>query len=222
MLLPSEDVTVNPDTTKEILTKACNILYGMATNSINQDLINVAFNTLLQRFPSITIQDVKNAFNGAEIDKKAYVSLTRDELLLPIKNYWTKKIRLLSKINEIEREENQRLIDLDAVEQFKQRCLLKFEQSKEKKEWIGTPCEAFIVLKHQKETHTREVVNHYIKTFGLQEKINFETKIRRENQTAKSVDLAGLKTEVVTGWLDKLQDPNWIIANEYMNEFFKK
>jgi hypothetical protein len=105
MLSSGELCTSNPKETKRILVSASNMLFGISTEAINTDLINVCFKAICDRFKDITIEDVKNSYAMSEIEKKAYTTLTREELLQPIKEYLHKKNILISEMLEIEANE---------------------------------------------------------------------------------------------------------------------
>jgi len=218
MLTNSEFITVNPIKTKEILISVCNVLFGMGKDSINSDLINISFKAISDKFVGITIQDVRNAYNDAEIDKKQYVSLTRDELINPVKQYWSKKITLLAKIKEVEKElevENEGKI---LKEKFEVESMQIFKESLNQKKWLGTPINAFSILTQQKEKNTNEISSK----FTQDEKNDLYQKCLRENNSAKHIELDKCEKKEVESWLEKLIDPKWLFANELMKLYFER
>jgi hypothetical protein len=216
MLETSEFATANPKAVKEILISVCNILFGMAKDSISSDLVNISFKAISDKFVGITIQDVKNAYQDVEIDKKQYVSLTRDELILPIKTYWAKKMKLLAKIKDIELESEKEKYSEAEKERFEFESMRIFSESLEQKKWIGTPVNAYSVLSQQKAKGTNEVAGK----FSDQQKKEIYEKCVRENESAKHVDIEKCDKIQVIYWLEMLQNPKWIFANELMKMYF--
>jgi hypothetical protein len=218
MLEISEFVTENPKAVKDILISVCNILFGIAPTNINTDLINVSFKTISDKFIGITVQDIRNAYQDAEIDKKAFVSITRDELILPIRQYWSKKITLLSKIKEVEQQvdaENQSNI---LKERFKMESLQVLNESIEAKIWLGTPVNAFSILSQHKESLNNVITGK----FEQSEKDELYQKCLKENNTAKHIELDKCDKKEVNKWLEKLVDPKWIFANELIKLYFER
>lgn len=216
MLEASEFATANPKAVKEILISVCNILFGMAKDSISTDLVNISFKAISDKFVCITIQDVKNAYQDAEIDKKQYVSLTRDELILPIKLYWAKKMKLLAKIKDVEIEFEREKESEREKELFEIESMRIFNKSIECGEWMGTALNAYSVLSQQKTKGTNEVAGK----FSDQQKKEIYEKCVRENESAKHVDIEKCDKTQVIYWLEMLQNPKWIFANELMKMYF--
>ena len=218
MLVVSESVAENSKVVKDILISVCNILFGISPTNINTDLINVSFKTISDKFIGITIQDIKNAYQDAEIDKKAFVSITRDELILPIKQYWSKKNNLLAKIKEIENEVNAENQSKFLREQFQKESLRILNESLNQKIWLGTPVNAFSILSQHKANGNDEIIGKFEKS----EKAELFKKCLNENNTAKHIDLDKCDKKEVYKWLEKLVDPKWIFANELIKLYFER
>ena len=218
MLEASEFVTVNPKAVKDILISVCNILFGLAPTNINTDLINISFKAISDKFIGITVQDVKNAYQDAEIDKKQYVSITRDELILPIKLYWSKKLTLLSKIKEVEKQIDSENESKVMRERFEIESLQILNDSISKKVWLGTPVNAFSILSQHKANGNNEITGK----FEQLEKDELYQKCLRENNSAKHIELDKCEKEEVNKWLEKLIDPKWLFANELIKLYFER
>lgn len=218
MLETSEYITENPKTVKDVLISVCNILYGISPANINTDLINVTFKAISDKFIGITIQDIKNAYQDAEIDKKAFVSITRDELILPIKQYWNKKIILISKIKEVEREIEQKKESDILRQRFEMESLQILNESIKSKVWLGSPINAFSILRQHKANGSDEITGK----FEQSEKDELFKKCLNENNTAKHIELDKCEKEEVAKWLEKLLDPKWIYANELIKLYFER
>ncbi len=218
MLEASEFVTVNPKAVKDILISVCNILFGISPTNINTDLINISFKAISDKFIGITIQDVKNSYQDAEIDKKQYVSITRDELILPIKLYWSKKLTLLSKIKEVEKQIDSENESKIMRERFEIESLQILNDSISKKVWLGTPVNAFSILSQHKINGNNEITGK----FEQIEKDGLYQKCLRENNSAKHIELDKCKKEEVNKWIEKLIDPKWLFANELIKLYFER
>lgn len=218
MLETSEFISANPKATKDVLISVCNILFGISPANINTDLINISFKAVSDKFIGITIQDIKNAYQDAEIDKKAYVSITRDELILPIKQYWNKKIVLISKIKEVEREIEQKKESDILRQRFEMESLQILNESIKNKVWLGLPVNAFSVLSQHKANGSDEIVGK----FEQSEKDELFRKCLKENSTAKLIELEKCDKQEIIKWLEKLVDPKWTFANELMKLYFER
>lgn len=218
MLETSEFISANPKATKDVLISVCNILFGISPTNINTDLINVSFKAISDKFIGITIQDIKNAYQDAEIDKKAFVSITRDELILPIKQYWSKKNNLLAKIKEIENEVNAENQSKFLREQFQIESLRILNESLNQKIWIGSPVNAFSILSQHKANGNDEIIGKFEKT----EKAELFQKCLKENSTAKLIELEKCDKQEIIKWLEKLVDPKWTFSNELIKLYFER
>lgn len=86
------DLVVNskPIVTNKLMSYA-KVLYGVTPENLPVELFQLVLKFLTENLSEITVNDIDLAFQNATIEKREYVSLTRDELLLPIKTYWAKK-----------------------------------------------------------------------------------------------------------------------------------
>jgi hypothetical protein len=103
------------------LIQIAEVLYGVKPDNLIPDFWNMCFKAITERFSKLTILDLQNAFNCAQIEKKDYLRLTRDELLNPISEYWKKKGVILMEVENFRRKE---VREIEAINQQK-----KFEQN---------------------------------------------------------------------------------------------
>jgi hypothetical protein len=116
------------------LMNYCKILYGVTPENLPIELFKSVIKILIERFPQITVKDIENSFEYTIIEKREYTSLTRDELLQPIRDYWNTKILVKSQIDKIQKEKYNEQIGRQKYLQFISLCKQKYIDSlKEKK-----------------------------------------------------------------------------------------
>lgn len=116
------------------LVNASQVLFGKNVENIPKILFDSSYQAIIDRFINITVDDIKNSYRDSIIEKKEYVSLTRDELIEPIKNYWNKKLKVQIEIDkcirlsEEEKENEQKQIDFfnNSKEKYKESLMKGF------------------------------------------------------------------------------------------------
>lgn len=116
------------------LVNASQVLFGKNVENIPKILFDSSYQAIIDRFINITVDDIKNSYRDSIIEKKEYVSLTRDELIEPIKNYWNKKLKVQIEIDkcirlsEEEKENEQKQIDFfnNSKEKYKESLIKGF------------------------------------------------------------------------------------------------
>jgi len=129
----------------KILIDAANVLFGINADGISKELTDAVFQAISDRFVGIRINDIQEAFRDAQIEKKPYVSISRDELIEPIFSYWRKKQFILSAIKDIESVEIENQDAILKAERFKAEAMDTFNLSVHNKKWSGNPFQAFII-----------------------------------------------------------------------------
>lgn len=84
------------------------IRYGLNSDNVSPDLLEAIYDACINFHEKLTIDDLRNCFNHAQIEKKQYQKITLDEFIEPIKSYI-----------QVKQVSRQVLIDLQ-VEQQKQ------------------------------------------------------------------------------------------------------
>lgn len=120
MYLESDLVLNNQIQLETFLYDAIQVLFGVRPSNLNSTLLDSLFIAITDRFINITILDVQNSFRYAQIEKKQYVSLTRDEILQPINDYWFKKGQVSAKINEFDNRSFEEVEELNKQKAFLQ------------------------------------------------------------------------------------------------------
>lgn len=151
ILQPSKLCSENEIEVIGILQQVCEIYYGLSPVNLNINLWLASFDAICERFKGITIQDIQNSYRYAEIEKKAYTTLTRDELINPVVEYWIKRNILLA---EIEKMQNAKVEELQAVEadrNFKMKAKQLYFDSLNEGKWLGDEFEADTIARNFKE-----------------------------------------------------------------------
>jgi hypothetical protein len=149
MLQESESVENAPDKVIELFYLASSSIFGVRSENLNTELFQLALLALPNRFKGITIQDIRNSYFETEIVKREYVSLTRDELLQPISDYWTKKQNLIQQLKLIEVEQDKIALEKQKEIDFynEARELYKLSVSQTYPEWLGDMFQAKVLAR---------------------------------------------------------------------------
>ena len=149
------------------------VLYGVTPENLPVELFQLTLKFIIDNFKGITINDVDLAFQSAEIEKREYVSLTRDELLKPIKIYWNQKELVKSEYNKILEVENEKIEVLKKEAEFKKESLKVYIDSLEKGEFL------------MDEFQSNSIYKHFLKVFSEDEIESFKLEAKREYKERK-------------------------------------
>lgn len=144
MLQDSEPITANPKEVMELMVKAARVLFGVSVDDekVHPDLWRVSYAWIAERCIGLTVNDVRNAYNDAVIEKRQFVSITRDELTSPIMDYFKKKQMVLSERLKAE----QTILESQQVEKdaqtFRNEAIELYKKCLESKKWTGTEFQA--------------------------------------------------------------------------------
>lgn len=123
------------------------VLFGVHPDKILKSLIDAVYVAITDRFVGIRVHDLTECFKTAEIEKKQYVSISRDEVIEPIQKYWKKKQFIISKIRDKEMEVEEQEKNFQSEQDFIEESKSIFEKSKEEIKWLGSPFHAFVLVK---------------------------------------------------------------------------
>ena len=151
ILQPSKLCSENEIEVIGILQQVCEIYYGLSPVNLNINLWLASFDAICERFKGITIQDIQNSYRYAEIEKKAYTTLTRDELINPIVEYWIKRNILLAEIEKIQNAKVEELQAVEADRNFKMKAKQLYIDSLNEGKWLGDEFEADAIARNFKE-----------------------------------------------------------------------
>jgi len=147
MLQESESVENAPDKVIELFYLASSSIFGVRSENLNTELFQLALLALPNRFKGITIQDIRNSYFETEIVKREYVSLTRDELLQPISDYWTKKQNLIQQLKLIEVEQEKIVLEKQKEIDFYNEARELYKESLKGGEWLGDMFQAKVLAR---------------------------------------------------------------------------
>jgi hypothetical protein len=134
-----------------ILMSNARVLYGLNTDNLPVELWQVSFNAICERFNGIKVHDIQNAFKYSVIEKKAYTTLTRDELLQPISEYWSKRMILLSELEYFDKISNEEKEEINKDKEFKANAKQKYKNCLESGTWSGDEFEADAIARNFKD-----------------------------------------------------------------------
>jgi hypothetical protein len=169
MLQTSSNIKEHTNEVVSILIKATSLLFGVRAENQHEDLYQASYNAICERFSKATIQDVKNSYNYATIEKKAYTTLTRDELIQPIFEYFEKKRKLLAEIELIQKRENDKKESEQKEKVYQEDCKKIYLESLEVGKWLGSEIQAYslrnnfahlVLPKAKKEMYRQAQIEH--------------------------------------------------------------
>lgn len=147
MLIISDRCDEKESETIAFLILVIPVYFGVNIENLTSSIYNLTYEALIDRFIGITLTDLDNAFKSTEINKKEYVSLTREELLKPIKEYWSKKMAVISELKSIDNDfEEQKLKD-EQIKVFNGTVKEKYFEALKTGVWNGDYFESLSIVK---------------------------------------------------------------------------
>lgn len=163
MLSKSSKVEESREECIRILISSCEVLFGLRAENLTPELWNISFASICERFKGITISDIQNSFRYAVIEKKAYQTLTRDELLQPISEYWKNKVILLNEIDLIRQKNEKEIQSIREENLFRQKAKEIYLKSLEAGHWIGDEFHADAIARNFSECFSQEDKNEFMR-----------------------------------------------------------
>lgn len=180
MLAKSSKVEDSREECIRILISSCEILFGLRAENLSPELWNVSFASICERFKGVTISDIQNSFRYAVIEKKAYQTLTRDELLQPISEYWKNKVILLNEIDLIRQKNEEELNSIRLENLFRQESKEIYLKSLEIGQWIGDEFHADAIARNFSNCFTQKQKNEFM--FQAKNEFTRRNKAAEDNQ----------------------------------------
>lgn len=162
MLSNSSKVEESREECLRILMTSCEILFGLRVENLAPELWEISFASICERFKGVTISDIQNSFRYAVIEKKAYQTLTRDELLQPISEYWNNKQILLNEIELIRKKNDEELNSIRLEHQFRENAKKLYLESLNAGQWLGNEFEADAIARNFADCFTQEQKNQFM------------------------------------------------------------
>lgn len=146
-----------PSEVISILIQYAQVLYGLRVDNLPTVLWEACFQAICERFHNITIVDIQNAFRFAQIEKKQYVTLTRDELMEPIQQYWFGRILLFQELERLENLSKAEMEEINKDQEFKAKALALYLEGLETGKWSGDEFEADAIARNFKDAVSQEI-----------------------------------------------------------------
>ena len=144
MLTPDRLAFESEAKVKEIIAYASKVIFGVDPGNLDNMFLPTCFNAVCERFSTATILDIQTAYRTFLNKSKSAYTVTRDEVLQPIQDYWNKKQVVLNSINtELERLNHEE----DLKYNFRKNAEKKYLDSLEAGEWIGDCFEANVLAR---------------------------------------------------------------------------
>lgn len=183
MLDESQFVKYDESRVIAYLIEYAEVLFGLRVENLSVNLWQAAFSSICERFPNIMVHDIQNAFRYAEIEKKQYTTLTRDELIEPIKDYWNKKMTVLSEIDALKVRDQKEIDSLNKEIEFREKAKQMYlEALSSDQEWKGDEFLANTIAKNMRFSLTEKVKNEICKK-AKQEYVDRTSKIKNNDFT---------------------------------------
>jgi hypothetical protein len=146
-------------------------LYGVSIDGLDIHFWNICYKAMCERFQKLTIHDLQLIFNESEIEKRPFVSLTREELLKPISEYYNKKQLIeqaqIDLIVEVKKQEESEKISRD----FERESVYLYNKSLVKGVWLGDMFNANVLGKYFKGKCTEEQVERWTREAQMRYKL---------------------------------------------------
>jgi hypothetical protein len=156
MFLDSELCYLNKPLLSFKLMQWIPIYFGVNIEGLSNEFYDIINYSIIDRFKDITILDVENSFKHAKIQKKQYVSLTRDELLEPINEYWIKKQQVQLEIDLISQMKKEEIEAINKDFEFKYNCKQKYIESLKQSKMLLDEFESNCIARMFKDRFTMD------------------------------------------------------------------
>lgn len=168
VLQTSQTAEKEESTVIAFLIEYTEVIFGLRVENLSVTLWAAAYTAIIERFPNIQLHDIQNAYRFSVIEKRQYTTLTRDELIEPIANYWLKRNRLLAEIETIRKKEAAEILSLNNEIEFLENCKELYKESLAAGKWLGTEYEAAAIGKNFKDVFNQDRKNEFIKAAKLE------------------------------------------------------
>jgi hypothetical protein len=123
------------------------IRYGLNSDNVSTNLIEAIYESCINFHEKLAVEDLKNCFNFAKIEKKQYQKITLDEFLEPIKSYIQVKQVARQILIEIEQQEQKEQIEKQKEIDFYNEARDLYKSSLEAREWLGDMFQAKVLAR---------------------------------------------------------------------------
>lgn len=156
------ELIIHDLTSIERFTNAFNyivkVYYGLNHLNVANEVIRAVLTSIKENYPDMTFSNLNLCFvNG--IEKKQGSSLTRDEFMLPIHAFMSKKKRIESLLQDVQLKEHNERIEIENAKKFVEHSMSIYNESKGQGKFIGTPFEANVIVDEFIDLLTDEELN---------------------------------------------------------------
>ena len=123
------------------------IRYGLNSDNVSTNLLEAIYESCINFHEKLAVEDLKNCFNFAKIEKKQYQKITLDEFLEPIKSYIQVKQVARQILIEIEQQEQKEQIEKQKEIDFYNEARDLYKSSLEAREWLGDMFQAKVLAR---------------------------------------------------------------------------
>jgi hypothetical protein len=130
-----------------LILSVLEIRYGLNNENVSPELLDAIFESCINFHENLTVEDLKNCFNHAKIEKKQFQKITLDEFLEPIRAYiQVKQVArqaIIDLQNENEKEQNEKQKEIDFYNQARE----LYKESLKGGEWLGDMFQARVIAR---------------------------------------------------------------------------
>jgi hypothetical protein len=115
--------------------------------NVSPELLDAIFESCINFHENLTVEDLKNCFNHAKIEKKQFQKITLDEFLEPIRAYiqikQVARQAIIDLQNEQDKEQNEKQKEIDFYNQARD----LYKESLKGGEWLGDMFQARVIAR---------------------------------------------------------------------------
>lgn len=123
------------------------IRYGLNNDNVSTNLLEAIYESCLSFHEKLAVEDLKNCFNFAKIEKKQYQKITLDEFLEPIKAYIQVKQVARQILIDIEAQEQKQTLEKQKEIDFYNTARDLYKSSLDGRVWLGDMFQAKVLAR---------------------------------------------------------------------------
>lgn len=123
------------------------IRYGLNSDNVSPDLLEAIYDACVNFHEKLTIDDLRNCFNHAQIEKKQYQKITLDEFLEPVKAYIQVKQVARQILINFQLDEQKQAIEKQKEIDFYNTARDLYKSSLEGRVWLGDMFQAKVLAR---------------------------------------------------------------------------
>jgi hypothetical protein len=116
-------------------------------DNVSTNLLEAIYESCINFHEKLSVDDLRNCFNFAKIEKKQYQKITLDEFLEPIKSYIQVKQVARQILIEIEQQEQKEQIEKQKEIDFYNQARELYKESLNAGEWLGDMFQAKVLAR---------------------------------------------------------------------------